>query len=564
MLISIPALAVTMTATPDRTVISENETLQLSVRIDEQVGFGGPDFSLLEGNFEILNQHRSNQFRSINGRTEQWTEWTMVLAPKQTGKLLIPSFKFQGTFSDPVEITVNDASNVQPGQVPEVYVEMEVDKESVFVQEQLLVTYKIFSAVEFREISMSVPFTVADAQVEAVSESNYRRTINGQVYRAYSVTYAIHPQKSEPLEIPSITWNLVSAGARGTWFSDPFRSQRGQVRRLRSDSRTIAVKPVPDNYSGLNWIPATEVEMEQHWSSGPNRFVVGEPITRTITLRAKGLASSQLPEIPQIASDVVKVYSDQPQFDQNKSREGLTGIRIETSAIVPTRAGSFQLPPVRVTWWDTVNQREQIAELPAQGITVAGAAVGELANLSPSPASNGLNALTPNEQELQAPLERGQWRFYWPLLVSNTVFALLCVAMFFAWMSARQKVKPAHDFSADHTQNTLNQWTKQVRQACEQNQAVQCKQALAQWGKVYFNLNHFCSLQELSRLSACPTLTAELERLDKTLYGKGNSTPWQGKDLWLALRAFYKRETGKQATISSRANHQGLRPLYPN
>ena len=44
---AIPAMASTLSAIPDRTVISEDETLALSVRLDRQVGFGGPDFSLI-------------------------------------------------------------------------------------------------------------------------------------------------------------------------------------------------------------------------------------------------------------------------------------------------------------------------------------------------------------------------------------------------------------------------------------------------------------------------------------------------------------------------------------
>ena len=562
------ARASTLTSTPDRTVIGEDETLQLTVRIDEQIGFGGPDFSNLEDNFEILNQHRSNQFRSINGRTEGWTEWTLILAPKRTGKLLIPSFNFEGEISDAIEITVNSASAAPPGEAKEIFSEMEVDKDSVYVQEQLLVTYRIFASVQVREIRLAEAFEVENANVEVVSETNFRKTIKGVPYRAYEVIYAVHPQKSGEITIPTQTWNLVTAGSPATWFNDPFRSSRGQVKRLRTESRTINVNPSPANYSGVDWLPSADVTLEQHWSSSPNRFVVGEPITRTLTLTAKGMAAAQLPAIPQIASDKVKVYSDQPQFDETKSREGLTGVRIETSAIVPTEPGDFNLPPVRVTWWDTVNKREQVTELPAQLITVAPAAIGNL----PQP-NTGENTPAPlatdvveNSADL-APFSWRNWQSYWPLLASNLVFAVLSIGFFIAWLSARQQrweAEPESDATSINL--TLNELTRQLRLACADNQAAQAKQAFGKWGKVFYNLNHFAGLQDVIRHSNNKQLQAELRNLDSLLYSakagsNKDGSNWDGSALWQCISTEIKQR--KQNADKTHRNNGQLKPLYP-
>ena len=566
--IALPATATTLTATPDRTVITADETLQLTVRIDEQIGFGGPDFSLLEEHFEILNQHRSNQFRSINGRTEGWTEWNLVLAPKQTGKLLIPSFNFEGAQSNAVEITVNTANAAPPGEIQEIFSEMELSKDKLYVQEQLLVTFRIFSAVQVREISLAESFAVENANVELVSETNFRRTIKGQVYRAYEVIYAVHPQHSEALLIPGLTWNLILAGSQQTnsWFNDPFRSLRGQVKRLRTDPRTVTVNPVPTNYSGVDWLPAADISLEQHWSADPSRFVVGEPISRSITLTAKGLTAAQIPTIPQIQNDVVKTYSDQPQFDEIKSREGVTGIRIETSAIVPKQAGEFTLPPVRVTWWDTVNGHEQVTELAAQTINVAPASISNI------PAIAGEPGLVPEQQESSAgandnalPVQWQQWSQYWPLLLSNVVFALLSVGFFMAWLSARQQkvswVNAITNGERAGTSPTLNELTRQLRVACGENDAAQVKQALGHWGQAFFQLNHIASLQDIAKLSKNAELSTQLQLLEKDLYSAQATSAWQGQALWQQIAALIKQH---RLDANSGTGRSHLKPLYPN
>lgn len=561
LLLALPSFAVQITSTPDRTVISDNETLQLSVRVDEQVGFSGPDFSLLESHFEILNQHRSDQFRSINGRTEQWTEWTLVLAPKSSGKLLIPSFNYQGAISDAVEITVNPAGTLPPGEVEDVFVEMEIDKEEIYVQEQVLVTYRIFSALQVREITLQQALKPEDTNIDVVSESNFRRTINGKTFRVYEIIYAIHPQKSQPINIPVLTWNLVTAGSRATWFNDPLRSTRGQVRRLRTDERTINVKPVPANYSGVNWMPAAKVELEQHWSSSPDRFVVGEPISRTITLRATGLAASQLPEIPQVTSDAIKTYGDQPQFDETKAREGFTGTRIETGALVPTAAGEYVLPPVRVTWWDTINNREQIAELPAQAIRVAAATTNFDNALSGSmPLTLEDDATSPAGDSGNTQLEF----WFWPLVASNVLFAVLSLALIILLLVRPTSTQVKTDSGDEQASNNLNNLKQKVRKACAHNNAIQCKQALTHWGKAYFDLPYFAGLEELSRLCNCPKLAAELVGLDKILYGKATDSTWHGDTFWTAFNAYLKERSFSSPRQFRKSGSRELKPLYPN
>ena len=105
--LSTGAVAATLTASVDRKEITENDSFRLFLRYDEQVGFGQPDLTDLKKDFRIINQQRANQFRSMNGKTVSYTEWTLALSPLTTGDLIIPSLEFNGQKSQEIKVSVN-------------------------------------------------------------------------------------------------------------------------------------------------------------------------------------------------------------------------------------------------------------------------------------------------------------------------------------------------------------------------------------------------------------------------------------------------------------------------
>ncbi len=82
-----------LSATANRTVLDSNETLQLRVRLDAQAFRSEPDFSPLQKDFEILSNNRQQQYSSVNGKAESYTDWNLTLMPKRTGIILIPLTK---------------------------------------------------------------------------------------------------------------------------------------------------------------------------------------------------------------------------------------------------------------------------------------------------------------------------------------------------------------------------------------------------------------------------------------------------------------------------------------
>ena len=194
-----------LTATVDRKGIDSNESLQLRVRYAGQASSSEPDFSVLERDFRVLSNDRL-KYTMINGRTESYTDWTLTLMPKRTGRLLIPSIKFKQDISDAIEITVRKASPSNATGQP-VYTETLVDKSSLYVQEQLLLTHRLYTSIQLTDLSMETGG--AGAIVQQVAQNQFRKRIGNRDYIVVEKSTLYFPGQRE-LEIPP----LLSAPTR--------------------------------------------------------------------------------------------------------------------------------------------------------------------------------------------------------------------------------------------------------------------------------------------------------------------------------------------------------------
>ncbi|WP_226999777.1 BatD family protein [Microbulbifer aggregans] len=453
-----------LNATVDRNEIGIDETLNLRLRYSGTESGGQPDFELLEQDFDILSRQQSNQYRVINGRAESFVEWMLVLAPKREGNLFIPSMHYHGEVSDAIPIAVSEPGSRPDAPNRQAFLEVELDKDRVFVQEQLLVKVRLYTTIGLHDIATEA-LQVPGAHVEKVDEQRYERRINGVGHAVYELTYAIFPESSGQLTIPALNYVAV-AGRR-----DPFSlfNRNTQRLRLRSEPQTIEVNPKPNTYTGTHWLPAASLGIVQSWSQDPDTFTVGEPITRILTLRAEGLRAAQLPPLPQLSVDGLKTYPDQPQQDDQVSTGGITGSRIETTAIVATKPGDYQLPPITITWWDTKTGRQRATQLPAFRFTVTGSAAAT--NTAPA---DGQISLSPGQ-----PKASTQDQFWRNLAVTAVATHLLWI-FYFWWYRRQLAPSPAESSPLRGKSNSSKQADNLVK-AAESGDAALVQQALQSW-----------------------------------------------------------------------------------
>ncbi|MGH1373942.1 MAG: BatD family protein [Cellvibrionaceae bacterium] len=510
-----------LVAKVDRQHVSLEETLKLTLRYNEQVMFGEPDISQLHANFDVLGNHRSNQYRSVNGRAESWTQWSLTLAPKKEGKLLIPSFSYKGAFSEAIEITVKKAASYQSttGNKP-IFIESSISKPEAFVQEQLIYTIRLFTSVGLTSLNRQ-DFAVENALLKQVSENRYQRNVGGNPYSVIEIAYAIFPQQSGNLTIPAHTWDVTAQARQGQRY-DPFLSRRGQRLRLRVEQQSVSVLPKPANYSGNHWLPAADLSLSQSWSQAPNTFKVGEPITRTLSISAKGLMASQLP--PLILDEVngVKYYPDQPQSEEAPGLDGITTLKAESYAIVPNKPGRFTLPAVTLTWWDTQQNRMREASLPIQTIEVGGEAIlTAAANEEPTTSTSASN-----DREIQITSSTSRTWLY--VSIVSIAFNILLAML---WWSARSKSNQhtlgsptTRPQSTDRSESSRYKHLKSCLQGGDENQI---RQALLLWGQSFYAQHQLgreplTRLQELGQLS--PALRQAISELESRLYAQNTAS----------------------------------------
>ncbi len=390
LLFAAQAQAATFSASVDRKEVTEQDTFNLMLRYSEQVGFGSPDLTPLQNDFQILNQQRSNQFRSVNGKTESFTEWTLTLTAKRSGQLTIPPIRFDDQQSQPITISVRELSADVKAQIAkEFFFDIEVSQQSnYYVQGQILYTEKLYYSVSHEDASLS-EFKVTDALVQPLGEvRQYTTIIDGQRLGVYERRFAIFPEESGELVIPGQRFNARISNPYDRW-------SRGRQGSAVSKPITLQIKPIPPNYPQAPWIPAQNLSISETFSTPPQQWVAGEPVTRTLTLTAKGMPGSQLPAIALPVVDNLRYYPDQSQQNEQSSEDGLTGTSEQSIALVPGSSGRILLPEIRIPWWNTRSGTLEYAVLPAHSIQVQPAKGSSPATIRPETPTDAVSMQTP-------------------------------------------------------------------------------------------------------------------------------------------------------------------------
>lgn len=546
-----------LSASVDRDTIGLQETLTLTLRFSGQTS-DSPDFSLLQEDFDILNTQQSNQMRVINGNMESYTDWRIAIAPKRIGNLVIPAFAVKGASSDPIAITVESQNRAPKNADSNVFVEVTTDTNSVYVQQQILVTIRLYTSVNLNGAELQA-FELPDTLVVDLGETQYQTAINGRQHIVVERTYSLFPQHSGELVIPSLTYQVSVRGEQRDPWGSFGGNRNNNLLRLRTEEQKITVNSIPPQFSGEAWLPAKKLDLTEHWSSGTDQLKVGEPITRTITIAAEGLTAGQISPLVNNTVDGLTFYPDQAQTDDQNTPKGVKGSRIETTAIIPTRSGNFTLPAISVNWWDTVNQKMQTAVLPAKSIYVADTPASLAKSSEPEPAqptpiapvaiNTDLNRLSTAQPHTQSLL----W-----LTISTAIASLLALLFAYLYWRARQELAAIHSlYTEDKNKVSLAEkaaWTE-LKRACINKDYPAIRNACLGWAQAYWQDPSIHSLKEIADRVKNEKLHEQLEQLNAALYRNG-ADKWDTEELLQQLQVIRrKKDNGKATRI-------GLAPLY--
>ncbi|KPZ08922.1 Uncharacterized protein ALO41_05218 [Pseudomonas amygdali pv. ulmi] len=537
-LISLSLQAAQLTASVDRTRLNAGETVELTLETDDVTQFGKPDMSALESSFEVRDTRQLNSLKTLDGSSQATTRWIVTLLPRETGSVLIPSLQLGELKSQPLTLQVLQSEPQDPGShLASIFIEASLDQDSVYVQAQTVLTLRVYHSVSLFDDSSLSPLQVPDARVEKLGDSRtYEKLINGVRHGVIETRYAIYPQQSGVLKIPAQVFSatLVQTPAEGSQGQDanPFGPQPGRSVRVKSAEVPLTVKPKPADYpADVAWLPARSISLEESWSPEPGTTQVGDSLTRTLILKAEGLAGAQLPPLPPTEVPGLRRYPDQPQLRNLPSERGLIGTREEREALVPTRAGAIDLPAVEVTWWNTREDHLEHTSLAARTLQISsnpGLAVD-------TPVNNDMSGVT----VIGPPV--------WPWQLSTLLLACTTFYGFALWWRARGQPAIARAVQTGPSPRTV---LDDLKRACLANDPQGTRQALDAWARQ--------QPETLAEMAArFVPLSDALDGLNGALYSETGKL-WLGEDLWRAVRKLPAAEH-----IKDPAGDAGLPPLYP-
>ena len=240
----------------------------------------------------------------------------------------------------------------------DLFITATASKTTVYEQEAILLTYKVYTLVNLRQLRGDMP-KLTNIYVQEV-ELPQQKTFSLEHYngRNYNTTvwsqYVLFPQQSGKIEIPAITFEGVIAQQVAS--DDPFDaffnggSNYVEVKKnIVTPKLTINVKALPDG-KPINF------------SGGVGEFTISSSISTkelktndavTIKLVISGTGNLKLVNTPEVAFPKdFEVYDPKIDNKFTLTREGLSGNKVIEYLAIPRHAGNFTIPPVEFSYFD--------------------------------------------------------------------------------------------------------------------------------------------------------------------------------------------------------------------
>jgi hypothetical protein len=372
-------------AAPDVVVSGDQFRLTYTVNTQKVRDFRAPSIK----GFEVLmgpsrSQQSSTQIINGNVTSSSSITYTYILMAEKEGTFTIPgatiSADGETKTSNSVKIKVlppdqasgtsgsTGANRNRSGQTTQaagskitgndLFITATASKTNVYEQEAVLLTYKVYTTVDLRQLRGDMP-TLSGIYTQEV-DLPQKKTFSLEHYngRNYNTTvwsqYILFPQKTGKIEIPSITFEGVVAQQVAS--ADPFDaffnggSNYTEVKKnIVSPKVVLNVSPLPagkpDNFSG----GVGEFTLSSTLSK--QEVVTNDAVTLKLTI--KGLGNMKLISNPEI--DFPKdfeVYDPKEDNQFELTREGISGTKTIEYLVIPRHPGDFTIPAVEFSYFD--------------------------------------------------------------------------------------------------------------------------------------------------------------------------------------------------------------------
>ncbi len=376
---------VTFTASaPDVVVSGDQFRLTYTVNTHKVRDFRAPN---IKGFDVLMGPSRSQQSSTqiINGNVTSTSSitFTYILMADKEGTYTIPGATIvadgQNKTSNSVQIKVlppdqtngvgggnnsggrtSSRSQVAGSKITnqDLFITATASKTTVYEQEAILLTYKVYTLVNLRQLYGKMPdlknFIHKKWNFPNKRHSLWNIITEETITLPCGVSMYFSLQQSGKIEIPAITFEGVIAQQVAS--DDPFDaffnggSNYVEVKKnIVTPKLTINVKALPDGK------PA-------NFSGGVGEFTISSSISTkelktndavTIKLVISGTGNLKLVNTPEVAFPKdFEVYDPKIDNKFTLTREGLSGNKVIEYLAIPRHAGNFTIPPVEFSYFD--------------------------------------------------------------------------------------------------------------------------------------------------------------------------------------------------------------------
>ena len=368
-------------AAPDVVVSGDQFRLTFTVNTQKVKDFRAPSIK----GFEVLmgpSRSSQNSTQIINGKVSSSSSitYTYILMAGKEGTYNIPAASIvadgETKISNSLQIKVlpaddASASSAQGGSASssrsqavgskitdkDLFITASASKTKVYEQEAILLTYKVYTVVDLRQLYGDMPdlkgFHTQEVELPAqktFSLEHYNgRNYNTTVWRQY----VLFPQQSGTMEIPSITFDGVVAQRINS--GDPFDAFFNGGTNYVEIKKKIVTPKLKINVAAL---PSKPVD----FSGAVGTFTMASSINSksvktndavTIKLTVTGTGNMKLIGTPEVKfPQDFEVYDPKIDNQFNLTREGLSGAKTYEYLAIPRHAGKFTIPAVSFTYFD--------------------------------------------------------------------------------------------------------------------------------------------------------------------------------------------------------------------
>lgn len=384
----------------DVVVSGDQVRLVFTVNSQDIKDFRAPS---IKGFDVLMGPSRSQQssIQIINGKrtSNSSTAFTYILLAGSPGTYTIPaaSVEVNGekVFSNAISIKVlpQDQTSGNSGNngggsasssrsqaagsrisANDLFITATASKTTVHEQEAILLTYKVYTVVNLRQLYGKMPDLKGFHTQEVELPQQKTFTLEHYKGRNYNTTvwsqYVLFPQQTGKLEIPSITFDGVVA--QQTISDDPFDAffnGGGYVevkKKITTPKVVINVQPLPAKPAGFSAVGEFKL------ASSINATDVKTNDAVTIKLTLSGTGNMKLIGTPEVKfPQDFEIYDPKVTDDYKLTNSGLTGTKTFEYLAIPRHAGNFMIPAIEFTYFDLKSNSYKTLKTEAYNLKVA-------------------------------------------------------------------------------------------------------------------------------------------------------------------------------------------------